>query len=221
MAEGYIPAQDANALLWMEAFAGGISANPALYGLTVGDAAAIQGAVDSFGSALSVATAPSTRTAVTVSDKDNFRSSAEQICRQFAIQIKYNDGITDGDKIAIGVRPVNNDREPINVPTTSPLLSIIAATPGAHTVRYSDTLTPDSAAKPFGAASLQLFVAIGDAEVTDPAQASFVGAFTKNPIGVDFSAPDDGKEATYFARWASLKGDVGPWSLPISMRIAA
>jgi hypothetical protein len=27
--------------------------------------------------------------------------------------------------------------------------------------------------------------------------------------------------ATYFARWASRRGDVGPSSLPVSMRIAA
>jgi len=221
MSEGYIPSTDAGALQWMEAFAAGISANAPLYGLSAADAAGIQAAVDAYATALTVATTPSTRTEVTINDKNNARNAAEQICRQFAILIKFNDGISDGDKIAIGVRPVNNSREPINVPDTSPLLSIIAATPGAQTLRYSDTFTPDSAAKPFGAANLQLFVAVADDEVDDPALASFQGAHTRNPIGVGFTAPDDGKVATYFARWASRKGEVGPWSLPISMRIAA
>jgi hypothetical protein len=38
---------------------------------------------------------------------------------------------------------------------------------------------------------------------------------------VDFTEDKDGKVATYYARWASVRGEVGPWSLPISMRIAA
>jgi len=68
---------------------------------------------------------------------------------------------------------------------------------------------------------LQLFVAVGAEPSVDPAAAEFKGAFTKNPVAVGFVAGDDGKVATYFARWASRKGDVGPWSLPVSMRIAA
>jgi hypothetical protein len=54
-----------------------------------------------------------------------------------------------------------------------------------------------------------------------PDTAGFYGAFTKNPVAVGFAGTDDGKMATYFARWASPRGDVGPWSLPVSMRIAA
>ncbi len=49
----------------------------------------------------------------------------------------------------------------------------------------------------------------------------FVSKFTKNPIGVEFSETDDGKMATYNARWASVPGEIGPWSLPAMMRIAA
>lgn len=221
MADDYIPSEDANALIWMQSFAGGITANPALYGLTAGDAAAIQGAVDAFATALPIAKTNSTRTPVTVNAKDTARNSAEAICRQFAVQIKYNDGISDEDKIAIGVRPVNPDREPVNVPSSSPILSIIAATPGAQTLRYSDSLTPDERAKPFGAAQIQVFVAVADEATENADDAKFLGAFTRNPIGVEFAQTDDGKMATYFARWASRKGEVGPWSLPISMRIAA
>jgi hypothetical protein len=62
---------------------------------------------------------------------------------------------------------------------------------------------PDKASRKFGLAKLQLCVAIGDGEARDPEQAKFVGAFTTNPIGVDFDAADDGKQATYFARWSS------------------
>lgn len=223
MAEGFIPAQDSAALAWMQVFAGGITANPSLYLLTAVDATAITAAVDLFATALAVVQDPAQNTVVTVAAKDDARTSAEQICRLYAALIKPNAGISDPDKLAIGVPPVNNDRTPINVPSTSPLLNVIASTPGSQTLRYSDTFTPDSGAKPFGADTLQLFVGVeaADVIVTNPEDADFYGAFTKNPIGVAFVAADNGKQATYYARWAGKNGEVGPWSAPATLAIAA
>jgi hypothetical protein len=219
----FIPNRDSQALIWMQTFASGISAAPAIYMLSSADAAAINSAVAGFDTTLQIASNPATRTPVSVNAKDDARTAATQICRQFAILIKYNAGISDPDKIAIGVRPVNPSREPVECPQTSPLLNIIAATPGNQTLRYADSMTPDSPAKPFGASEIQLFRAIAPAAtpITDPAAAQFYGKFTKNPLSINFNAADNGKQATYFARWASRRGEVGPWSTPISMAIAA
>lgn len=221
MSSDFIPAPDAEALTWMQTFAAGIAASVATYDLVTADATAISAAVNAFASAHAVAASPATRTPVTINLKDVARDLAEQTCRQYAIGIKVNGGISDANKIAIGVRPINPDRVPVPAPGTSPLLNIVVATPGVQQLRFADSLTPDSGAKPAGAASLQLFVAIGTAAATDPDAADFKGAFTRNPLAVDFDAADDGKVATYFARWANPKGEVGPWSLPVSMRIAA
>jgi hypothetical protein len=221
MAGSFIPAKDALALSWMQTFAEGLTALPGTYMVSAADALTVTSAVNGFAAAYALTVDPATRTKVTVAAKDDARVIAEQICRQFAALIKENAGISDPDKIAIGVPPVNNSRSPVNVPDTSPLLNIIGATPGAQTLRYADTNTPDTGAKPFGATQLQVFVAVGTTPTVDPTAADFYGAFTKNPIGVGFDAADDGKVATYFARWASRRGDVGPWSLPVSMRIAA
>lgn len=221
MGDSYIPAQDGLALTYMQNFATVLSNDPAKYFYSVADALNLMNLVDDFAAKYAIASSPETRTPVNVIAKDASRNVAEQLCRQFAMLIKVNAGISDEDKVAIGVRPVNTSREPINAPASSPLLNVIGATPGSHTVRYSDTSTPDSAAKPFGAAQIQIFVAIADEPVTLESVSRFYGAFTKNPIGVAFDEEDDGKVATYFARWASRRGDVGPWSLPVAMRIAA
>lgn len=221
MPSSYIPTQDAQALAWMQTFASGIAASPATYQLQASDATAIDNAVDAFASAYGVAVDPATRTPVTVNLKDTARNAAEQICRQYALGIKFNAGISDADKIAIGVRPINPNRTPISAPGTSPLLNVIASTPGSQALRFADSMTPDSPAKPFGASELLLFVAITAEAVDDPGQAEFYGKFTKNPIAVSFAASDNGKQATYFARWVSRKGDMGPWSSPVSMAIAA
>jgi hypothetical protein len=221
MADNFIPRPDPEALIWFLAFSNGISSSPSTYELTVSDATTIADAVSEFQAALILADSPLTRTPGNVNAKDTKRNLAETLCRQYAIQIKYNNGITDQAKIDIGVRPVNPDREPVHCPQTSPLVNVTAATPGSHTIQFADSLEPHKKAKPFGAASLQLYAFVGAEPTVDESQAKFIGLFTKNPIAVAFTPEDDGKMATYFACWSGKRGDTGPFSLPVSMRIAA
>jgi hypothetical protein len=217
----YLPGTDEGALTWMQNFSSGITANPALYQLMAADATTISSAVTAFATALAVSSNPATRTPVTVATKDDAKTSAEQVCRQYAQMIKLNAGISDPDKIAIGVPPVNTTRSPIPAPSSSPLLDVIGATPGQHTLRFADSGSPDSRKKPFGAMNLQLFRVVGTAPANTPDDADFVGAITKNPVEVGFDFSEAGKTATYFARWANRRGEVGPWSAPVSMTIAA
>lgn len=217
----YVPREDDAFRTWAENFATNISANPATYMLTAAQAASIQGVVDDFVAKLAIASNEATRTKTTVADKDDARSIAENMCRQYAIDIKNNEGITDGDKLAIGVRPINPDREPIDPPTTQPLLNVLGNLPGIQTLRYSDSNTPDSSAKPFGVTELQLFLGITDNGEATLEQSEFFGKFTRNPIDVPFDETLDGKMATYRGRWATAKGETGPFSVPVSFRIAA
>jgi hypothetical protein len=69
--------------------------------------------------ALLVASDPATRTRGAIAFKDDQRFACEQLVRQYAALIKPNSGITDQNKIDIGVPPVNVNREPVNVPATA------------------------------------------------------------------------------------------------------
>lgn len=221
MGSSYIPAEDAKALAWLQTFSEGISADPNKYQLGSADAATIKLVVDAYAAGYADAVDPAQRTPLAVATKVDTKRVAIATCRQYAIQIKFNVGISDTDKMAIGVRPVNTARTPVTVPASSPLLNVVGATPGSQTIRYVDSMLPNKRGKPFGASSLQLFVAVATDPVADPDAAQFYGAFTRNPIGVAFARADNGKTATYFARWADRKGQVGPWSQPVAMAIAA
>ena len=74
---------------------------------------------------------------------------------------------------------------------------------------------------PFGATYLQVFCAVGDKKATAVSEADFCGCFTKNPMQITHGFDKAGKVATYFGRWASQRGEFGPWSVPTSMTIAA
>lgn len=216
----YIPTREADALQWMKNFAAQLSAAPATYQVSGPDAANISAAVAAFEAAYDAAKEPSGQNPVTIVTKDETRRVAEELCRQFAILIKYNAGITSADKIEAGIRPVNTSRQPIHVPATSPLLNIVGATPGSQTLKFRDAMNPEARGKPFGAETIQIFVAVGETE--GPVEgARFLGAYKRNPIGVAFTEVEDGKIATYYARWAGGNGDTGPWSNPVTMRIAA
>lgn len=217
----YIPSPDADFRTWAEAFRDGIDADPAKYFLTPADAATITSVVDDFVAKLAIASNEATRTSPTIADKDDARNTCEELLRQYAIDIKNNEGITDGDKIAVGVRPINPNREPIDAPGTSPLLNILGATPGNQTLRYADSLTPDSRSKPFGVIGLELYRGITEDGEAALSACQFIGLQTRNPIDSEFDETQDGKMATYYARWVNGKGEQGPWSLPVSMRVAA
>ena len=76
-------------------------------------------------------------------------------------------------------------------------------------------------AKPYGVQSLMLFIAVTDGPCADPARATRMIAVGRTPFGVTFDHAEDGKVATYFARWMSARRDEGPLANPVSMRIAA
>src|SRR5688500_6373209 len=98
MSDSYITTQDGLALTWMQTFAAGISAAPAIYQLTAADAANIQGVVNDYAASYAIALDHATRTPIAVLAKDESRNIAEQFCRQLAILIKFNAGISDTDK---------------------------------------------------------------------------------------------------------------------------
>ena len=142
------------------------------------------------------------------------------VVRPYAQRVRNNAGVGDDDKIALGVRPLNAGHTPVLVPQTQPLLSVVGATPGVHTLRFADANTPASRAKPFGATYLQVNVGYGGVVPSDVSETVLVGLFTRQPLAVSLPAARRGQRATYFARWVGVRGDTGPWSPPASMTVA-
>ena len=220
MSDPYIPRSELGLVDWLTVFSGNITLNPSAVGLAISDANTIAAAVADFLAKRAIVINDETRTPVAIEEKDVSRNSCVQLCRGYAMIIRNNNGVTDAAKIAVGVRPINPDREPIFVPGTQPNVEVLATTNGLQTLEITETGSPKKSL-PFGAASIQVYVHVGDAINTDPDEARFIGNFTKNPIIVAYDHSENAKVATYFARWCGRRGDVGPWSTPESQAIAA
>lgn len=215
--QSYIPSRDPAFDTWADNFQTQIAASPATFGLAVPDAVAITAAFDLWHAAFVLAITPATRTKPSVAAKDAQRAASTVTFRTYAQQIRANPGVTNEDKALLLITIPDTGRTPIPAPSTQPLLTLVGATPLTHTLRFADANSPDKRAKPFGALQLEVWRTIGVAPVTDPATSDYFGAATKQPFASTFAPADIGKYATYFGRWVTRTGLVGPWSTPIAM----
>lgn len=218
MASGtnYIPTRDADYNTWLNAFSSYLDGNYSALGITAPQAANMASLVTIWNAAFIAATAGSTRGPMTVQAKDTARANATLIARQIAVTVNQNPSVTEEQKVALGITVRKTTKTPIPPPTTSPILTFIAATPLQHTLRFADQLTPASRAMPFGSIALQLSVWISATPPvvgTPPTQSLTI---TKNPCAVDFPDGAQGKTAYYTGNWRTRKGDLGPDSSELS-----
>lgn len=220
MAKSYIPSADGNYDAWASNFQAVILANPAVYGLQTADAAAIASEYNAWNAAYALLLSPATKTTPNVAAKDVQKASSLILFRAYAQIIGSNAGVSAQAKAAAGLTVRATGRAPIPAPGTAPILGFIGATPGVHTLKYADTATPTTKAKPFGAIQLELWSDVGATPpVGGPAGCSFIGLFTKSPFAVNYQASQAGQTAYYYARWTSRRGLVGPWSALLTATI--
>jgi hypothetical protein len=212
MSTPYIPTKDNEFSVWSANFALVLSTAYAAYGLAASDATAISAADATWQAAYAVATTEATRTKVTVAAKDLARNQCKALERGYANVIQANSGITQDQKADLGLTIRDTTKSPIPAPTTSPILTIVGATPGQLTVRYADQNTPSARKKPVGAIALQLFAATSATVISDPSTLPLKASVTRNPVGLDFVSGDAGKTAYIAGRWITRRGLVGPWS---------
>lgn len=220
MSTSYIPSTDAGLAAWSANFEAIVAVDYAALGLTGGQASAVTAADTAYQAAYTLAVDPGTRTPVTVAAKDSAKFALLGTVRPVAIQVRNNPAVSDATKVSLGLTVPALVPTPIPAPTTVPTLAVLAATPGVHKIDSRDDSTPTSKAKPPGALQLQLWVAYGTAPAPDPTTAEFLGVFTKSPFFVSLPVAQTGKVATYFGRWVTRRGLLGPWSGGASMGVS-
>lgn len=217
----YIPPRDPDFQNWFQNFSTLLTAAPSTYGMVTGDAVAVAAQYALWNAAYLAAIGGATRGPMTIAAKDTERASATAIVRPYAQAISQNAGVMVDDKIAIGVNPRTSTPSPIAAPATNPVLSVVAATPLQHLLRYRDMLSsPSVKSKPYGVVQIQIFGKASATVVTDPETMFLLTSATKCPLTVGWNGADAGKVAYYASRWINRNGLVGPWSPIVSFTIA-
>jgi hypothetical protein len=212
----YIPSKDADLISWGENYSDLLTADPALYGLTAGDALTVQTQFDEFQAAYNLAVNPSTRTIVTVAAKDEEKAGFLSIARAYAAIIRANQAVSPSDKAALGLSIPDPTPTPVPPPSSVPVLAVPLVGPNQHYMTIADQFTPTSKAKPVGVAGMLLYRVVGTAPAVDPEQADVIGLFTRADQLISTAGVVAGKIVTYWGRWYNRKGQIGDFSSPVS-----
>lgn len=226
----YIPSQQAKLVTWCTNFNTLILASPTTYGLLPADATTINSYVTAFLSAYAISskTSPGTRTPASIQNTNNTQAAMLGIVRPYAIQIRNNQGVSDANKLALGLTVPSSSRTPIPCPATPPAISITAAQPLVFTMTINDPTAPASKRKKaVGARAWVMYAVFGTAPATDMTGAVQIAAGTKTPFPITFVSGNVGKYATLWAAWqgrnVSQPGGLmlSPFSTPVSMIVPA
>ncbi len=234
----YLPDSDLGKMHWMEKFVTTLELNPERFGFDdPREFEYVQRTIRTFITLAAAVNAPGKRCGTLVTEKNNARKAAVELCRGIAMRLKWDPSLSDIEKSHLGLCVEADDPRPAALPKGvlpgslgHPSLQVISSYNGGHLIKYSDSTSP-SRAKPKGVSHLLLFAAIGDAigaatgdthrhpstAVPMPvSQARLLGAFTKRPFEILYPGGCglEGRRVTYWGRWLTTRGDMSPWSMP-------
>lgn len=217
----WIPTIDTELDPFVNNFATLIAATPTNYGLVAADGLALTSAYNSWHAAFLAATNPTTRTKGTVATKNTQKVNVLGVVRRYATLIRANLGVSDALKVGLGLNIRDAHPSPVPPPSTKPELAITKIDTGYQSVTARDEGSGAPRARPVGSVGLLVYRAVGTAAATLPSEATFLTFIGRPDVQSTFDTADRGKIATYFARWTNARGEVGPWSNPVSAAIAA
>lgn len=224
----YMPKSDTGKRIWMEQFIQNFAELREQFGVDDRMWEYYQRTVKRFAEALAVAQNPSTGTPDKVRAKNDRRKEAVALCRSLAMMVKHDPGMTSPEKIKLGLHVDDENLTLVQLPkgilntTGFPRLYLDALPTGGHRIRYGQDAHMGSKAKPKGVTHMLLFAAIGERPNMEVRHARLLGAYTRRPIELNYPAGAgvEGLHATYYGRWLTTRGDIGPWSPGVSMIIA-
>src|SRR4051812_40899582 len=103
MAKDWIKSKQAELLTQAQDFSAKITLTPVAYGLVAADATALATDVTSYETAYQAATNPTTKTEVTVEQKNFAKDALVARMRSYGRRISVNPAVTDAQKIGLGL----------------------------------------------------------------------------------------------------------------------
>jgi hypothetical protein len=221
MPAGFLPSRDQDLDTWAGNFDTRITATPTAFGLIVADATAFHALASDFSTKLAAATNPSTRTKVTIQQKDISRAALKLKARTLAKVVNAYPPITNAQRADLGLTVRDGTPSPIPPPATQPVVNIEGSGGGAALLRLADETTPLKKAKPPGVFAALVYTKIDGPAPVVPDDAKFSGVATKTLHTVNLPGGSVGKTLWVLAQWINERGENGPTSVVTSAMIAA
>jgi hypothetical protein len=198
----------------------GISAAPAAVGLSAADATNLADNLAAYEAKLDLVNDETKATKIARAEKATAKSVLAANMRGLAKRI-IAFGIPDAKKIELGLPVYSAEHQPLPVPQTRPVASVVAVIGTTLVLRTVDELTPTRRKRPRGVLGAEVFSRVGSDELpVDLEKWRFEGAFFKSTAEIGFNPEDAGKRIVLVARWFNRRG-AGPLSDRVVTAIAA
>lgn len=212
----YYPTTLSGKLAWMVNFSTRLTAAPATYGLTAGDATAVAAVVNPLPAAFSLASNPGTATTVTRAARDTALRAAELFVLPLAVTVSRNEDVAPNDKVNLKVNVPSTTRSIVPAPTARPVLAVRTVSGLVAKLEYQNSETPGKSGAPLGC-TVELYYVIGTTAAVDPAQLTYRGKRTRSPFTIETSAGDAGKVVSVSMKFTKRNGTNGqnadgPWA---------
>ena len=189
-----------------------VSAAQSRLGIDAAKLAALQTAINAYLAAYAIADHPSATNVDRLARK-NRAEEAKTATRHFVnSELRYNDALTDEDRLDMGLRIPDTEPTPVPKPTTTPEAKVYHTAPAVVEIRFHDNETTNKA-KPAGVHGAEVRWAILDTEPVDWDELNHSSFVTHSPLELTFHGQDLGKTLYFALRWESTRGEKGPWMM--------
>jgi hypothetical protein len=220
MPRDFLPSKDADLLAWSANYSALLTSEAASIGILPAQATAYAALHTAFAAALETATEPSTRTRSAVAAKDAAKAPLKAMARDLARIINAFPGITNAQRIDLGLNPRSGEASPINPPGESPVMEVVSANGRTLKVRLH-ALGSERRGKPEGVDGATVFSFVGAAAPADISQWKFEGSTTRTSFDVEFPPTvAAGSQVWLCAFWFNPRAQSGPACTPISAYLA-
>ena len=216
----YMPNPHQAFVNWADNFATVLSAAPATYALMPADALAVAASVaalDATFALVGTRAIPGTdRSPANIAANDAQTRLTKALIRPFAVGISSNPGISDPDKVSIGVTVRSTSKVVQPPPTSQVIITPQMTVPGEVLIKIADENTPLLRARPYGTVGCELHTI---AAAVAPAGASVIPyncVMTRFRRILATDHGDVGKQLYMAARWLNRHGQPGPFGPVVS-----
>lgn len=223
MATGdFLPTREFDLVAWSAVFSAQISATPAAFGVSIVQADSYAALHDAYSAAYFTSQWPSTRTSVSIVEKNTARDALIADARQLSRQIQGTAGITGAQKVSLGLALPNPDPPPVRRPRVSPLLTITSTIGRTVTIRLSDAKHITRRGRPRGVAFATVLTYVGAQPPSDISAWTFAGNTTRvNAYRISFpSIVPEGSKVWITAMWYNTRAQGGPAAAAQTTHIA-
>jgi hypothetical protein len=219
MAKDYIPTSDLQLADWLDNFHSQLTARKAALNVPDSALAKLATAKDDFRNKMEDADAKKIAYETALEAEKEARVAAVAEARSLAQQAQREPNMTNADRTQLGLTVPDTKPTAPPVPNSFPVVTVDTSKRLRHGLKWNDSNTPTSRARPAGVAYTEIWRYIGATPPTDISQFNLIKIVTKTNHTVEYQSPDAGKTAYFNLRWVNSQDQPGPWSETISATI--